>query len=120
MMCKHFAHGYTCTWMKRFGNCKMVHSDEVKAAHDYVKKHRQDDKLPIAEEIKFLLSRKCKLNEIQTKVNQRLLNIYPPELSMIELKRVKEDEMKDQMNDAFMKMYDLSEEDMANQQENTK
>ena len=39
---------------------------------------------------------------------------------MIELKRVKEDEMKDQMNDAFMKMYDLTEEDMTNQQENTK
>ena len=119
MMCKHFAHGYTCTWMKRFGNCKMVYSEEVKAAHDYVCEYRKNDQVPNAEEIKFLLSRKGKLNEIQTKVNQRLLNIYPPELTAIELKRVKEEAMKDQINDAFMKMYDLSEEDMQNQQENT-
>ena len=36
VMCKYFAHGYPCNWMKRFGNCKQVHSEEVKAAHDYI------------------------------------------------------------------------------------
>jgi len=48
-------------------------------------------------------------------VNQRLLNIYPRELSELELKKVKEDEMKDELNDAFLKMYDLTEEDLRKQ-----
>ena len=81
VMCKFFAHGYPCNWMKRFGNCKQVHSEEVKAAHDYICQSKTNDQLPNADDIKFLLSRKGKLTEIQMKVNQRLLNIYPKELS---------------------------------------
>ena len=53
-------------------------------------------------------------------MNQRLLNIYPRELSELELKKVKEDEMKDELNDAFLKMYDLTEEGIKNKPDETK
>lgn len=118
-MCKYFAHGYPCKWMKRFGNCNQVHSEEVKIAHDYIRECKSTDQLPNAEEIKFLLSKKGKLNEIQSKVNQRLLKIYPRELSKAEIEKVKEDEMKDQLNDAFFKMYDLTEEYIKKQPDET-
>ena len=72
------------------------------------------------EEIKFLLSRKGKLNELQTKVNQRLLTIYPKELTQAEIAKVKEDEMRDNLNDAFLKIYDLTEEDLKTHPDSTK
>ena len=114
-MCKYFAHGYPCSWMKRFGNYKQVHSEEVKAAHDLICESKNNDQLPNAEDIKFLLSRKGKLNEIHTKVNQRLLNIYPKELTKTEITKVKEEEMKDQLNYAFLKMYYLTDKDAKDQ-----
>ena len=33
----------------------------------------------------------------------------------MDIKKVKEEEMKDQLNDAFLKMYDLTDEDTMNQ-----
>ena len=51
--------------------------------------------LPNADEIKFLLSRKGKLTEIETKVNQKLLNIYPKAPTKEEIERAKEEDMKD-------------------------
>ena len=63
-MCKFFAHGHTCNWMKRFGDCKQVHSEEVKAAHDYICERKQNEQYPSIEDIKFLLSRKGKLTEL--------------------------------------------------------
>ena len=118
-MCKYFAHGYQCTWTKRYGNCKQVHSEEVKAAHDYICTMKKEDQLPNTDDIVYLLSRKGKLNELQTKVNQRLLNTYPRELSEDEIKRIREDQMKDQLNDEFMKMYHLTEEEAKDHSETT-
>ncbi len=101
MMCKNYAHGITCSWMKRFGNCKQVHSEDVREAYRYLCQCKSIDQLPNADEIKFLLSKKGALTDIQTKVNQRLLNIYPREPTKTEIEKAKEDDMRDQINDTF-------------------
>ena len=120
MMCKCYAHGITCTWTKKYGNCRQVHSEEVRDAHRYLCHCKANEQFPNAEEIKFILSRKGKLNDIQTKVNQKLFNMYPREPTKLEIEKAKEEDMKDQIIDAFQNMYGTNDEESKIQTDETK
>ena len=36
-MCKYYGHHIQCQFMRKFCNCKYVHAEDVRDAHEYIK-----------------------------------------------------------------------------------
>ena len=114
-MCKYYAHRIRCNFQEKFGNCRQVHAKEVRDAHEYIQTCKKNETEIDTATIKNLINPNNDLQEIEQLVRQRLLNNYPKEPTNAEKDRAKEDEMREQINAAFQKMYGTPLEDDASE-----
>ena len=62
MMCRYYGHHTQCLFMNKFGNCKYVHSEDVRNAHQYIRDSLKEKIFIKKEEITNKLNPKGKLN----------------------------------------------------------
>ena len=98
-MCKMYAHNLYCHFEKNLGECKQVHCEKVKAAHDYIVSCDKG-KIPVKYKMieQFLLPKHEDLSyqkDMVLKVRKHLLNRYPAYPNPKEVKRAQEMEEKE-------------------------
>lgn len=112
-MCKFFAYGYPCRWMKRNNECRQVHDEGVRNAFDaYKEKAKKGENLTCGE-LRKLIDPENQLTDDEYKVQKLLYMKYPRPPTKKERVKIEEEKDKIVSERLFQKMHGMKEDTEA-------
>ena len=90
-MCKFFAYGFPCKWMRRFKECRGQHDKDVRNAFNaFLEKEKVGESMTM-EELKRIMDPEQKMKEMDFKVKKYLYMKYPRPLTKKEKAEIQEE-----------------------------
>ena len=107
-MCKFYAYGFPCKWMKRNNECRGQHDKDVRKAFQTFQEKEKIGEEMTMEDLRKALDPEKKLKEMDFKVKKYLYMKYPRPLTKKERAEIQDEQEKDELESYFMNEFGVT------------